>query len=187
MAVAAGVSLVMCVAVCVLWVRSLERGDGVGWSMMTVEPGQWERAGTIWLYSGSGSILLGKWVEHHSQPLPLEMHPGFTRATDSPPVSPNNFPLHLGWRHAWGGFGSMHDWQAPPQPNQSGFPALNLLQYFWIESSRALWVPHWLVALLFALLPARWIYTWRKGRMNRGRGFAVEREKSGVGRGVTSW
>ena len=70
----------------------------------------------------------------------------------------------------------MHDREYPPSIATHLYNIQFLGQLFiskpmgWTESLRAAWVPHWLVALVFAAWPVRRIYLWERSRRRKKHG-----------------
>ena len=142
-------SLLLCVAVCVLWVRSYRVNDWVGYVTrggVEVEENETKVAERIWYAaSGAGGIAVGfanadhRW--DHLWPTYVRKKladPGFShranpRTLHPIPVNPASFWSRLGFRR-------YHQW---------------LNDKFGMRVHRAYAIPHWALALGMALLPAR--------------------------------
>jgi len=132
--IASVISLLLCVATAVLWVRSYTRYDEV---RLGVERN--ETAEVFLIASDNGGVLLFT----DSKPLADTFKPGMTWTT-RPINRAAKMPATFWARH--------------------NFDALNW-NYTWMIA-RGVEVPHWLVVILTAVLPA--VFVWRSWRRPSG-------------------
>ena len=172
-----GFSSLICIALCVLWARSYWRSDGVSWRKVTGE--EPVRARTVMIYSGKGGIeaALVRERTYYSPEMPVPR--GWRYESAGSPATPGETPIELGWRKAAYGFGMEHDWSTPNGFfNLAGLPGVG--QMFisapvgWTESSRGVWVPHWFLVLVFAVLPVKRTYLWTRSSRRKKRGLCAE-------------
>lgn len=133
---AAGVSLVLCLATAALWVRSYMRLDSVVLRRSTITDSIWSLRGSIALsrteHRSGGRSSHGKpEVEYHA--VPAE---GFV----GPNAWASSFAGARTIRYAFLGFGFL----------RASDPLT--------QSNRWLWFPHWFAALLCAIIPALYLH-----------------------------
>jgi len=170
-----GLSLMISIAMCGLWLRSYWQSDAVK-SRTRLKPDRPIMLRTITLYSGRGCIEVATALDHVYMPQNSMLPLGMSYITEASPEHPGNGVINLGWRRAFGGFGIVKDWQTKPPVSMSMAalpylgPLLTTAPIGWTESLRAVWVPHWLVALAFALWPGRSIFMEHQRRKRKARG-----------------
>jgi hypothetical protein len=162
---AAAVSLVLCIATALLWMRSYFAGDHVTWTRLTAN-GNDARRSTISLLSGAGGFA----ISTHDQDYPgIVLHPHdfprmqraaraqrFIRGSVSPP-----------WGYALQSAAAADDafwrdgfWR------RIGFARTQDTAY--LAVNRTFFVPAWFLVLAFAALPAwRAMGLWRERRARR--------------------
>jgi 4-amino-4-deoxy-L-arabinose transferase-like glycosyltransferase len=170
-----GLSLVICVCTCVLWARSHWRSDALRFRK-TIDSGQPVHARTVMIYSGAGAIELAAATDvHYLEPDKTLPDVWFYVAEDGP-EHPTDTPIASGWRRSFAGFGLLND-------NRSGPPMTNLpflgqlfvpTGFAWTKTFSALWLPHWFLALIFSVLPAKEMLLWIRSRRRRTRGLCVK-------------
>ncbi len=144
---AAALSLLLCVAVCVLWVRSYRVADGII-RQSSAQSG----IGSQWTWSSSGWFSAGFGRFNSRSRMRLGPN-GFHLEHRSPP----QIALPRGTLARRLGFGCER-------------------QGFWgVYSGWMAWAPHWAIAILAGLPAALWLIANRRAaRRLKGRGFAVE-------------
>jgi len=167
-------SLVIAIAISVLWERSYEHGEQICLSKMvtTGEETRWRR----WVFSsGAGCICVARGVEVWDfGDAAKVLKDSVKYIEDFDPQDPGEVLIHSGWVRSFAGFGVANDWQ-DNQPPETGLRMLPLLGRLfprnpWTESYRGVWVPHWFLVLLFVVMPARKIYRWQRSQRRRQRG-----------------
>ncbi len=167
-------SLVIAIAIGVLWGRSYERGDQICLSKMvtTGEETRWRR----WVFSsGVGCMCVARMVEVWDFGDAAKGLKDYVKyIEDLDPQEPGDVLIHSGWVRSFAGFGVANDWQ-DSQPPETGLRMLPLMGRLfpknpWTESYREVWVPHWFLILLFGAMPGRKIYRWQRSRRRRKRG-----------------
>jgi hypothetical protein len=133
-------SLLLCVAVCVLWVQSYR--NPVKWLRVTARPASslyvqdsvWNTHGVL-MPGHLRRTLNADAMEHVRPELPSDWSPGRVG-----PLPARNVPERLlGYRVRWV--------TLPPTPDSAPGPAFSV----------HLGVPHWLLATISLLLPAQWV------------------------------
>jgi len=135
-------SLLFCVATCVLWVRSYQVGDWLTWRPFYDDP-RFHQLGEGVLWTGSGHVAVGKIAYADELRSWDQKRPDVTWAWGSiaGQVDPADLPTSVPSKH-WAGFGisgrematHAHEWR-------------------WL-----VWFPLWLPACLFAAVPALRLY-----------------------------
>jgi hypothetical protein len=129
--IAAAVSMLFCIATVALWVRSYRAWDWLGYAT-AVRHGEWKR---IRLASDVGGIEFNFQRKQERAPLPSGTA-GFFFASEAPDpdgiFAPTPNPVTFWYRH--------------------NFASVNIHWSWWTYVG--LLVPHWLVAGVFAILPA---------------------------------
>jgi hypothetical protein len=161
-----GFSLVICIALCVFWVRSYWRSDA-WWFESAQESAQLRRVRIFLVYNGAGRVQLAMARNTLYGPESWRPRHWFTYRAGSGPANPANTAVTAGWVKTFAGFGVINDWQLAPPPAQierwvtvSGTLVIN-------DSFRSLFVPHWFLILVFGMMPARRIYQRVKSRRRR--------------------
>jgi len=152
----AALSLLLCVAVCVLWVRSYRPVlDYIVWRGDTTLMAQ-SKGGRLWLQVWEGADPLPTW--------PARVDLGWVlRGTTNPPYQPKT-PIEVGY--------------SPPPPSRSNF-----FGFDWLDSDfgtsrdgkplgtwRMLAVPHWSLLAGAALPPGAWVIGWSRRRVRNRTG-----------------
>ena len=169
-----GVSLLMSIGVCLLWLRSYAVADSLYWRSVLNEKPSLVKAYSI--RSARGCIEGIITTDHIYVPSDARLLERTAHEVEVSPEHPKDVRIKTGWRRASAGFGAIHDWEYPPSIATHLYNIQFLGQLFiskpmgWTESLRAAWVPHWLVALIFAVLPGRRIYRWERSRRRGRRG-----------------
>jgi hypothetical protein len=138
-------SLLLCVAVCVLWARSYRVADAVSWWQ-----GSWHHGAL----SASGQISLRQVRWDDGSPFRGEPHDGVRYGRIAPePASQTDFGYArlAGLRRHWHGLGFR--WMI----SDGGSGVLPRGLPFTSVPTRDVAISHWLPALLSSLLPARWL------------------------------
>jgi len=162
---------------CVLWARSYWRSDAVKFQKV-LDGAQPLTLRTVVLYSGAGSVEMTLSRDVLYWPDQLEL-PGRTLySSEDNPERPSNGPINLGWRRHFAGFGVIKDWSnRPASLTLISLPGVGRLMVArpvgWTESFRAVWAPHWFLALIFAVLPGRLIFRWARARRRKLRGLCA--------------
>jgi hypothetical protein len=152
-------SLVLCVAVCVLWVRSYFVADSRGhlWvvtEVQTFDARQWyvgETCGVLWLRTGHMRWMQGSRIDAD---ITDELYTLYRQMEEERHVEPYDYfsSGDQSWVHRRGVSCSL----VRPSPPTTGY---------WLSFS----VPHWLVAALLAAPSVRWLYA------------AARRKRAGTG------
>jgi hypothetical protein len=126
------------------------------------------------IFSGSGCIQFAAAQEAVLLPDNQKVRGGFSHITGAA-MHPKERWLRLGWQKSFAGFGITKDWDVAPSSTQlMRMPVLGRLyitqEIRWTESLKAVWLPDWFLALLFAVMPARTFYLWRRSRRWRREG-----------------
>ena len=157
---AAGVSALLCVAVCGLWVRSYWLMDALQYATLPTDPPQ-----RLWTVASAGGRLLVT-VDEYQKPV-------FFDNLDSDPV------LKPGWHNAFGEVtkGRDADWSRnPPSRNQN--PQLRVFGFRWqwtdsdgfVVIYRSIAIPFYALFLLSAVLPLVWIRRRRRAALVKAAG-----------------
>ena len=162
-------SLVVCIATSVLWVRSYWRSDAAI-LFGTLGPAD-TSYGTI-IYSGRGSIFFRIDHSHQLDPSTLpELRPWFFHyGSDDDPESCSQNNLGDGWQSSRFGFGVLHDWGTRYAWRAAPTTRKVATELLW---AYALWFPHWLVVLLSAVPPLRWGLRTRQRRRRTRAGLCL--------------
>src|SRR5688500_834208 len=134
------VSLLLCVAVAALWVRSYWKADLAGW---LVADGVGHKA-----YSVGSSKGVVKLSYRHDPHYPPDQEPGFFRSWEVVNPRPTRIFVSCG-----AGYEGYQRSGRPDGPLAFGTESMASDS----ETFRAAWVPHWPIALLAGLLPLRWL------------------------------
>jgi hypothetical protein len=151
------ISLLLCVATGVLWVRSFWLAEMVGYEGEERADG-WQRGG--YASSGAGSLTFTWWLR---QTEGLRMKPGHGWALARSPVQDETWPWYRVLYRA-----ESFD-AARPASDGSARPAR-------MTHVHGLAIPHALVVILFAALPAWWMFRTRRrwrGEMRVEQGLCV--------------
>ena len=137
---ASAASLLLCVAVCVLWARSYHRSSGVAWTASDGDPAA---HALFTASSGAGGMSIS--FERYD-------------LTGEPP----------GWMWTCSELPPYGEWYFPLQTERFGFGAV--LESDEGGAAYGLLVPHWFVATLTAVSPAAWLWAHvrRRRRIVRG-------------------
>lgn len=153
------VSLVLCAALLVLWVRSYCFWDHVGYTGAATNKGQYAGG---YISSGSGALELTVWVREDPEAKEqaasgVEWSSGGT--TEKVSVHRSR---HESYMKSIGAKGTLGFWlsarMVSPNAGRSPNPGSKAplpLQPTWIIS-----VPYWFLVLLTGFLPALWFYRW---------------------------
>ncbi len=169
MNILAGVSLVLCIGMCVLWVRSYWRSDA-WWFSDVEERAESRRVRTLLVYSGAGRVQLGIGRDILYGAQPSRPSHWFSYLVNRGPANPANTAVTAGWVKKFAGFGVINDWEVIPTGSAiKRWIAVSGGTLVIRESFRSVWAPHWFLAVVFAICPLRRVYLWRRVRV-RSRG-----------------
>ncbi len=151
----------------VRWKMRLE-----GWAPVPVR--------TIYIRSARGSVEVGTSKERRFEY--REWRPRMWNLEQGEqPIHPLMRPMENGWRKKYAGFGMMRDW-----PGEAAvYRRINSMDSEGVqgpygtysvshtESLVSVWAPSWFVAVITAVLPAKWGYVWLRGNRRKKRGRCV--------------
>jgi hypothetical protein len=175
--ITAALSLVLCVALLMLWVRSYGSGEMLRYGKVFA-PGRPLKVRTITFTSAAGRIELAVAKEH----IYLENYSAPSEGIsywheDSP--QPSTYQLKMGWQREFLGFGILKDWENRPSITTlvyviTGIPyGVPMKPLGWTESLYRFWLPHWAFVILAAALPLLRSFRWNQRRRRRARGLCV--------------
>jgi hypothetical protein len=180
----ADVLLILSAAMCWLWVRSYDQFDSVRWVRRDEKTG-YEKGAWGEIYSGLGTVQLS-WTEFRRVPPEAEPDPRWPfYVSGVGPWDPLKQSVDDGWRRSIWGFGIAHQFnnEESKKSLERSFEAdkrnvKGLLRYraaiMYLDYRYSLWVPHWFLALLFAI-PGLWpIRVWRRTRQRGQSGLCVK-------------
>jgi hypothetical protein len=152
--------------------RSYWKSDA-WWFSDSEGSGQPQRVRTLLVYSGAGRVQVAMGRDIIYGPQLSRLPHGFTYRAESGPANPALTAVTAGWVKTMAGFGVINDWEAdPPASAIKAWVAVsgNLVIK---ESFRSVFVPHWFLILVFALMPGRRIYRWAKVRRRKKSGLCA--------------
>jgi len=167
-------SLALCIAICALWIRSYYRSDAVRYRK-AIDHEEPMHARVSVLYSGAGAVQFGVGTSLHYMPRETSPPYWWSYSCEDDPEQPSQTPITTGWKHSIAGFGLLSDRKSGPP--MSNLPLVGHLfvptGFQWTRDFAAVWVPHWSLALLFAMLPARRMQLWLRSRRRKARGLCL--------------
>ena len=137
-----GVSLLLCLAACLLWARSYGGSDYVG--RAASDPADTTTHHEWFVQCTRGQLRLGHRLHMVYPPLGYQLPSGAPRTW---------------WTHGRLGVGHM-DWE----PRPVGAYETGLESSFASTSERGVAIPMWLTVLVFGILPAIWLWRRLRGR-----------------------
>jgi hypothetical protein len=166
----AAISLVICLALCVLWARGYWRSDALRFAKVVKKGEQPWRVRTLLIYCGKGCVEVG--VGRDAYYLPgsgAAEEWRFYHAEDQP----KHPSAGSGVVSKFAGFGMIEEenggpplWSVPLMKKLM----LTSRQSYWTEKFRGIWAPYWFLVLVFGAMPGRRIYQWQENRTRRKRG-----------------
>jgi hypothetical protein len=166
----AGISLVICIALCVLWGRGYWRSDAVQFAQVIEKGEQPWRVRTLMIYSGKGCLEVAAARDAYYLPGSGTVEKWWFYRGEDRPKHPS---AGSGVVRKLAGFGMIEEENGgPPLLTVPLMKKLFLTsrQTHWTEMFRGIWAPYWFLVLVFGVMPGRRIYWWAENRRRRKRG-----------------
>jgi hypothetical protein len=157
------ISLLLCVLMLLLWVRSYYRSDTLRWAGRFLETGEASKLRIVMIYSGQGCLEFAAAQDTYWVASDAVIAEPWLYVADNRPQHPSETQTKLRSKRAWNNFGVL----TGSDDGETGtviVAGLSSDSYRtiatgpgWIlglvESFKAVWVPHWVFVLLFGVLP----------------------------------
>ena len=173
--------LLMLTFTVLLWVRSYYRSDTLRWTGRLFEQKEISKLRILMIYSGQGCIEVATAQDPYWSSTDGAIAEPWLYLANYNPEHPANTRVNCRSKQNWHNFGIIvgsdeesADGSIPPIYTWGRFttvaagPGLILGH---VESFTALWLPHWLLVLLFGAVPARKTWRWLKAKRKGKDGF----------------
>src|ERR1051325_10960380 len=163
------ISLLLCVLMLLLWLRSYHRSDTLKWTGRVLNWKDVSKLRIVMIYSGQGCLELAVAQDPYWSARDAVIADPWQYVAQNYPEHPANAQIEFGYKRTWHNFGAITGGDEGTRTTTIVSMSIDSYRNVAfgpgrvlgsVEHFQALSLPHWIFVLLFGLLPARKILRW---------------------------